>query len=102
MEGATAGHWTHRQSVAVARPDTTLIPPRTQYGAIHGKAEKGNHFRYRGLASRCNPLQRLTITRNEQVSDPSLPEWTLLQPTATGLVQASTQRTKEPPIPKSQ
>src|SRR5215217_6883067 len=42
---ARACHWTHRQSVAVARPDTTLIPPGTQYGATLGKAQQRNPFR---------------------------------------------------------
>jgi hypothetical protein len=40
--------------------DTTLTPPRTQYGATLGMAEKGKPFKYAGFASPCKPLQRLT------------------------------------------
>jgi hypothetical protein len=40
--------------------DTTLIPPRTQYGATQGKAGKRTPFRNAGFASLCNPLQPLT------------------------------------------
>jgi hypothetical protein len=39
--------------------DTILIPPGTQYGAIRGKAGQRNLPRYAGIASLCNPLQRL-------------------------------------------
>ena len=39
--------------------DTTLIPPRTQYGAKPCKAEKRNRLRYADFASPCNPLQHL-------------------------------------------
>ena len=56
---ASSCHWTHRQSVAVARPDTTLIPPRTQYGAILSKREQKKSLIYAGFASSCKPLQRL-------------------------------------------
>jgi hypothetical protein len=37
---ASACHWTCRQPVAVARPDTNLIPPGTRYSATQRKAEK--------------------------------------------------------------
>jgi hypothetical protein len=40
-------------------PDTTLTPPRTQYRATWGKAEKGNWLRYKGFAILGKPLQRL-------------------------------------------
>jgi hypothetical protein len=48
---ARVRHWTRSRTVAVARPDTNLIPPGTQYGATLSKAEKGNRLRYPGLAS---------------------------------------------------
>jgi hypothetical protein len=41
---------------------TTLTPPRTQYGATHGKAQKRNPSKYAGTANPCNAL---FITRNE-------------------------------------
>jgi hypothetical protein len=53
-------HWTYRQTLAVARPDTNLIPPRTQYGATLSKAGKGNPSKYGGFATLCKPLQRLS------------------------------------------
>jgi hypothetical protein len=59
VESATAGHWTHRQTVAVARPDTTLIPPRTQYGATPSNPEQSNQLGNAGFAILGNPLQPL-------------------------------------------
>jgi hypothetical protein len=57
---ARACHWTCRQTVAVAHPDTTLIPPRTQYGATRSKAGKGNPSKHAAFASLCTPLQHMT------------------------------------------
>jgi hypothetical protein len=57
---ARACHWTHRQSVAVARPDTNLIPLGAQYGATPSNPEQRKAPRYAGFASFCKPLQPLT------------------------------------------
>ena len=46
-------------------PDTILIPPGTQYGAIQCNPENRNRLRYQGFATFC------IITRNEQVSGSS-------------------------------
>jgi hypothetical protein len=49
-----------RQTVAVARPDTTLIPPGTQYGAIRSNTEERKPLKYAAFATSCKPLQRLS------------------------------------------
>jgi hypothetical protein len=36
-----------------------LTPPRAQYGATQGKAQKGNWPRNRGFATSGKPLQRM-------------------------------------------
>src|SRR5215218_8432554 len=52
--------------------DATLTPPRTQYGATRGKAEKSSRVRYGGFASPCKSSNELIIIRNEQISHLSL------------------------------
>jgi hypothetical protein len=40
--------------------DTTLTPPRTQYGATQGKAKKRNRLRYASFANPCNTQKQPT------------------------------------------
>ena len=40
--------------------DTTLTPPRAQYGATLSNSEQRKRLRYAGFANLCNPTQRLS------------------------------------------
>jgi hypothetical protein len=91
---ASACHWNYRQTVAVAHPDTTLIPPRRQYSATNGKAEKGNRLRYPELASPGRTPATPRLSSQDEVSHPSLLEWIYCNRTATRLIRASSQWTK--------
>ena len=41
-------------------PESTLIPPGTQYGATRGNPEQRKPLRYAAFAIPCTPLQRLS------------------------------------------
>jgi hypothetical protein len=57
---ARACHWPCCRTVAVARPDTTLIPQGTQYGATCSNPENRKSLRYATFAILCTRLQHMS------------------------------------------